>query len=281
MRFYENKKENIVYTGLSYASKKRGNNLDLDLLEKDASRVVFLDFVPSDEDLIGIWERNIPHLIIDHHATAIEQLNRLREESGVFLNCYLSYDNSLSGVGLVNDWCREVYGRTNPYWELFKNIQDRDLWQFRFGDTESISEALYTYDFDFKTWDELLDLSNNNILNVKLKLFYEGEAICRFKKRTIDLGRRSAYTLQVGPYIAKALNSNVFMSEFGNKLTSEDGVDFAIIYSDDKDGNKRCSLRSNAGFDCSKIAKFFGGGGHQQACGCLVSSIEEFKKYYE
>lgn len=273
----------MEFIGLSYSAKQKGNSLEFNKLSK-SDNVIFLDFVPNNKDLMDLIEYEIPHLIIDHHKTAIEELDFLEKENGVTFNSFLSRDNSRSGVGLVADYFAEFTGDEAPgLWWFFRHAQDRDLWAWELSNTEAMCEAIGSYEYDFSIWDELLlGVDNKSILyEAYARLLAEGKAILRNKNKSIDMIKNSAYTMEVGPYTAKVLNSNVFMSELGNKLSSEDGIDFAIIYTIDKDEKARCSLRSQADFDCSKIAKFFGGGGHSQACGCLVGQVKDFKNYAE
>ena len=43
-----------------------------------------------------------------------------------------------------------------------------------------------------------------------------------------------------------------------------------MIFVEQPDGSVKVSFRSRAGFDCSRLAEGFGGGGHKAAAGAMV-----------
>ena len=43
-----------------------------------------------------------------------------------------------------------------------------------------------------------------------------------------------------------------------------------ILFTEMPEGHVRASFRSNNGIDVSPVARFFGGGGHRQACSCII-----------
>ena len=59
-------------------------------------------------------------------------------------------------------------------------------------------------------------------------------------------------------------------SDVGHELANQSGT-FGLLWSIDKDGQCKCSLRSNGDYDVSAIAKTFGGGGHRNAAGFTTS----------
>lgn len=70
--------------------------------------------------------------------------------------------------------------------------------------------------------------------------------------------------------------------EFANIPRSIQGVEVAALFREMEEGRIKISLRSKLRVDVSKIAKHFGGGGHQHAAGCVLNmSLEEAKKRIE
>lgn len=55
-----------------------------------------------------------------------------------------------------------------------------------------------------------------------------------------------------------------------NTVRSIRGVDVGILFREAPDGSTRVSLRSREGYDVSRVAKLFGGGGHTLASGCSL-----------
>ncbi|HEY3285074.1 MAG TPA: DHHA1 domain-containing protein, partial [Armatimonadota bacterium] len=56
-----------------------------------------------------------------------------------------------------------------------------------------------------------------------------------------------------------------------NHLLSIRGTSVALLFREAPDGGIRVSLRSRGASDVNRVAKAFGGGGHQQASGCTVA----------
>ncbi len=55
-----------------------------------------------------------------------------------------------------------------------------------------------------------------------------------------------------------------------SQLRNTKGVEVAIFMYESKVQEFKVSMRSNAGVDVSKIASYFGGGGHTRAAGCTM-----------
>jgi len=77
-------------------------------------------------------------------------------------------------------------------------------------------------------------------------------------------------------------------SELGPQLINEvlssiEGADFAFLIKDADSGEKKLSFRARRdGFDVSRIARHFGGGGHIQSAGAYTSaSTEEILRVIE
>jgi len=69
-------------------------------------------------------------------------------------------------------------------------------------------------------------------------------------------------------YLVPVTNATVAFSEVADELlTRHPQARFAAYYLDRADGLRQWGMRSREDFDCSVIAKAFGGGGHKQASG--------------
>ena len=55
-----------------------------------------------------------------------------------------------------------------------------------------------------------------------------------------------------------------------DELRTLKGFDIFVLFTEMPEGHVRASFRSNNGIDVSPVARFFGGGGHRQACSCIV-----------
>ena len=214
--------------------------------------------------------------LIDHHESAIRKLlveteghlkpelpdSRYRPKEGLEglrVYCHLDY----SGAMLARMYTTPA---NVPVPKLIEHIQDRDLWRFKLPYTVEINDALFSYPYDFKVWDELMQRD-------VLDLVCEGVVVSRKSKKDIHelLGvcvREmviEGYTVPIAnvPYMqASAMGHNLAVPPYK----------FAGSYYDT--ATERCfSLRSNlkhGGINVAEIAERFGGGGHASAAGFQV-----------
>ena len=98
----------------------------------------------------------------------------------------------------------------------------------------------------------------------------EGAAILRFKTQKVSEVCDQVRLLKVGTYnnIPIVNCPYIFASDAGDELLVRfPDAPFAGYYFDRGDSFRQWGLRSRKDFDCSVVAKSFGGGGHAQASG--------------
>jgi phosphoesterase RecJ-like protein len=67
-------------------------------------------------------------------------------------------------------------------------------------------------------------------------------------------------------------------ADLTNLLSAIEGSEISILFNEEKDDKVKVSWRSNASIDVSRIAQFFGGGGHPPAAGADMSgSLDEVR----
>lgn len=222
-------------------------------------------------------------LIIDHHKTAAEDLQGFPEPVGLWAEhlgeakdnpawpkVHALFDMNRSGAGMAWDY---FHGTTRPF--LINLIEDRDLWLFEMSPTKNVCAALFSYPYDFETWDCLmLDVANPNgpdILGQTLLLDHEGEAINRKHMKDVQsLIDSAANKMVIAGHEVPVLNAPHFYSSDAGHIMAQ-GQPFAACYWDTASG-RTFSLRStDEGLDVSEIAKMFGGGGHRNAAGFRLS----------
>ena len=160
---------------------------------------------------------------------------------------------------------------------LIKHIDDRDRWQFKMEGTKELNAALWTAPWNFQQWKEL----NESDL---APMYKAGKAILRAHDQNVQSVVKGAARkcsiawpephvsfLDDVPLVGLAANCPPHLqSDVGHELANQSGT-FGLLWSIDKDGQCKCSLRSNGGYDVSAIAKAFGGGGHRNAAGFTTS----------
>lgn len=238
-------------------------------------KVVLVDFSYSKDQLLLMLNEAKSILILDHHKSAEKdlaeftgnhfELSKLPESDIVAI-----FDMTESGAMMA--WNYFHPGKEPP--KLIQHIQDRDLWQFKLSGTKEISAALFSYDYNFKVWDELMEEDT-------FVLACQGESI--MKKQTKDIKELLPQTqrqMTIGDINVPVANLPYqFASEAGAILCKEQP--FAATYFDTKT-ERVFSLRSDAdfdySFDVSEVAKCYGGGGHKHAAGFKVPRNHKLAK---
>lgn len=204
--------------------------------------------------------------IIDHHKTAIEDLQGLSHPNLVKI-----FDQSMSGAGLTF----KTFYPSEPVPAMIQHIQDRDLWKFELENTNEVCAFLYSLDFDINQW-----LAYNFWAKfVDDLVLQQGRALVRQRKKDITSAlKRVPQMVTIGGWKIPCLNVQPSISsEVCQGLAHN--FPFAASYSDTH--NKRIfSLRSNKdGADVAYIADLYGGGGHKHAAGFSIDleSMGELK----
>lgn len=246
--------------------------------------VVLVDFSYKRDVLLEMARRTQAVLVIDHHKSAVEDLHAdgcyiidmgsyqgelgwSRFLDNVALDSieggpriYTVFDQNKSGAGLTWDFFNPGVARP----ELINRIEDRDLWRFAYPDTRAIQASVFSYPYDFDTWDMLFK-ADLNILRT------EGEAIERKHFKDIkELVGVVTRPMKIGGHEVLVANlPYTLTSDAGHQLAQ--GRPFGGCYWDTPEG-RVFSLRStDEGIDVSAIAKQYGGGGHRNASGFRLS----------
>ena len=239
----------IVYTPCSYDQK----NAPLEAVP-DGSEVFVVDFSFKKDALVAASKRFASLLVLDHHASAEEDLKGLD---------FCTFDMNKSGAMLAWDFFHE--GTPPP--RLIEFIQDRDLWKFDYPETHAIHMGLLSLPMEFAVWDKLLD---DDALN---ELAEEGECMLRLMRQQVDNICSKATMVELEPGVKiPACNTCLYFSEVPDRLLElYPDAPYAAYWSPFfKDGKPMAQwgLRSRkSGVDVSKVARLFGGGGHKPAAG--------------
>lgn len=266
-------------------------------------RVILVDFSYK-RDVLVPWmlDNGLDVLLIDHHKSAIEDftaapyvmdmshwtggplgwnryLDNLGQDmcEGAGSLVYTVFDMERSGAGLAWDF----FFPNEPRPALIDRIEDRDLWKFKHPDTRAIQAAVFSYPYNFDTWDMLFK-ADLNVLRT------EGEAIERkHHKDVAELVGAFQRFMTIGghrvpvanlPYTLTSDAGHLMCEPYPGSTCHGDEMitpPFAACYWDTREG-RVFSLRSReGGMDVSEIAKQYGGGGHANASGFRVGFDHE------
>lgn len=189
--------------------------------------------------------------IYDHHKTAKEDLKGLQPAP----NLKIVFDMDRSGALIT--W-HELHGTDTP--DLIRHISDRDLWTYRLDGTKEIHRALVSYPMDFVLWDSF---------NIET-LIKEGRTCNRIYEQLIENIIEGSFVGKMGHYYVPMVNTSIAWSEVGQELLKKYRTHAFVASFTEFETETMWSLRSIPEFDCSVIAKEFGGGGHKNAAGFRV-----------
>ena len=246
-----------------YIPGKYGEDIPVDAIRgKD---VVLVDFSYKKDIMIEIANLARSVTVLDHHKTAQADLEELLQSSNYKISGIFDMERS----GAVITW--HYFHPDKPLPRLYKHIQDRDLWKFELTGTKEIQACVFSHPYDFDVWESLIKICEKNAYD----LIHEGEVIMRKQMKDIhEFMEATVHRITVGGCEVPALNAPYFWSSEAGHIMCE-GKPFAACYWKSKDG-WTFSLRStDEGLDVSEIALQYGGGGHRNAAGFNVSSLDD------
>ena len=230
--------------------------------------IYIVDFSYKSEQLMNLVDAGNKVMVIDHHKTALPEL-----ESAAELCDWqdFNYVFDLNKSGCVLSWEYFMLNVYIPYGLMM--IQDRDLWKFNDANTKPFTAALKSFVPEkFESWQYVFNNESkfNSIIDQGkdlIEVFDKDVAELAKKQHKMAFDKACCY-MSVCNAPAK------YASELGNVLAKQAGSMAAIYAYDGSRQEWQFSLRSIDDFDVSVIAKVYGGGGHKNAAGFSVKRLE-------
>ena len=196
-----------------------------------------------------------PVVVLDHHKTAKAELEGLP---------FATFDLEKSGAVLA--WEHFHPGKSVP--KMLEYLQDRDLWRFALPGSREAAQWMRSHPFDFPVWNFARDAFEDEV--ALHAVWSEGGAMLRFQDQQVSLMADRQEGIIIGGYNVPCVNATLFFSEVGEELCKRyPDAPFSAYYLDWPD-RRQWGLRSRGGFDCSEVAKKYGGGGHPGAAGFIT-----------
>ncbi len=225
------------------------------------SEVYILDFSYPRSVMEELLVRHTKVITLDHHKTAQAALLGLR---GAL------FDMNRSGAMI--SW--EYFHPDREIPDLFKYIQDRDLWHWKLADTAEVTAGLQLLPQEFPLWIDLLTPEGLQ------QLKKDGATMLRYQTKEIQGLLKHVYLDHLPPHQASTgawitgakiplINCSNYdiVSDLCHKML-EEYPDYPVVASWLRGQSSiSYSLRSVPDFDCSEIAKLYGGGGHKNSAG--------------
>ena len=242
--------------------------LSAEFVEKlTGANILMCDFSYKYDQLIRIINVANTFMILDHHKTAQQDLERVPLEMKIF---------DMSRSGAIITWDFFFPNVSIP--KVLGLIQDRDLWTFKMSGTNEFSTYLFEQEFSFELFESFLDLDKLDLaIQTGSKwLEYKKIIISNMSKRAVPIIQKINNKLMIVLYVSSAAE---FASDVGNAVFKYFPLgDFSAVFSHDLETEStRFSLRSeDHRADVSAIAKQCGGGGHRNAAGLAIPGIQGF-----
>ena len=207
-------------------------------------------------------------VLIDHHKSALDDLAPLIESRRIESLVSLEH----SGAVLAYEWFHGNNMDEMP--QLLRHIEDRDLWKFLLPGTREIQANVFSYPYDFKVWDDLMERPVEDLIAegraIERKHFKDIAELVKVCRREMIIG---------GVVVPVASLPYTLTSDAGHLMATEHPSKIGVCYWDTPAG-RVFSLRStDDGPDVSEIAKQYGGGGHRNASGFRAdySNLSQFE----
>jgi oligoribonuclease NrnB/cAMP/cGMP phosphodiesterase (DHH superfamily) len=245
--------------------------IDLNCYYKEYN-LIFVDFSAPREILKTMAENVKSIMIIDHHKTAQADLEGIEEEIS---NICVYFDMNHSGAVLTYIYFTEQFqgdrfirlpAEANIY---FDYIQDRDLWKWELPYSEEVSEFLRLKVIPNNV-EEFGNLLRTIDINEAKKI---GSILLESRNKQVSSKIKKTKLINICGIEFHSLNATENISEIGNEICKKYDRP-ALMYFITEAEEVVLSFRSMDHLpDVSTVAKFFGGGGHRNACGAGKLSI--------
>lgn len=219
------------------------------------SQVIIADFSYSRDEMVALAEKtNV--VVLDHHKTAEENLRGLD---------FAIFDMNKSGARLAWEWA--FPGEEPPL--IVKYTEDRDLWRWALPHSREVSQWLRTFRMDCLSWDKAARALEESLLDV----VEQGVVLLAFQDQQVNIMADRAVLRKVGDHIVPVANATCFFSEVGEQMCkNHPEAPYALYYFDRNAEERQWGMRSRGDFDCSAVARTFGGGGHPGAAGFVTNT---------
>ena len=224
--------------------------------------VLVLDFSYPRAELLAMNDAAASLQVLDHHKSAEEALRGLP---------FCAFDMDRSGCGMTWDFL--MPGHQRP--QLVNIMEDRDLWRFKYEATGPVIAAAGAVPMTFEAWDQLAgDIDG---------VIGDGEAILRYIRTVGERVSQQAVSWTIGEHSVPVVNIAYpsASDHLALLLAHHPEAPFVASFCLGGDSKWHFSLRSRStdpdhGFDVSVLAGQYGGGGHRNAAGFVLITLDGF-----
>ena len=224
-----------------------------DLTPEDV--IYILDFSYKKEILEDIHSKVSKLVVIDHHETAMRELDHLD---------YAIFDLDKSGARLSWEYFRE--DMEVPY--LIRLVEDRDLWKFNLEETKAFDAGMRSTG-QYSKIDFWLQVYN--VQSIFDQIVHDGKLLVKDLEGRVNsfINNPDKYkVVDIDGHKVAVYNTTTDISELGNAFNTQMDVDYSISYFWTNKGELVLSYRGKKGHvHVGDLCKAMGGGGHAAAAG--------------
>ena len=219
-------------------------------------KVLIVDYSFDPETMIEIANLSKSTLWLDHHKTAVEAMAPVLD---FFIECGGTAITDMDRSGATITWDYFNSAEDRPW--LVDYIEDRDLWRKALDCNNEVMMWVRSHEMTEESWDEMRHTALSEAVT-------EGRAMYVYHSRLVSNAAHSGFVAKLGDIeLPMTTTSYDIGSETCDYLINNTDYDLAGYCLLNGHGDYQYGLRSAKGYDCSVIAKEYGGGGHAQACG--------------
>ena len=218
---------------------------------------------------------------IDHHQSAID---RIEEIDGYCDETYIKIGEGLSGATLVWEYFDRSDGEQRVMPDLLRYVADQDIWEWKLEHSREVNAALNTLSGYLPDMaDELIDSVDDAAAWVRRRRLQGESMLSVIDAQMTKAFGRTDRRISASGIEYMVVNSTENASQLGNKLCedSEHAPNcVALIYTLQSDFSVKVSARTIGGgsITARSVAEKFGGGGHDNAAGFRVGSVNELEE---
>lgn len=223
----------------------------------EGKEIYIVDFTYSKEEMLHMESIAKKLVVIDHHFSAREKVEHIKEH--VF-----SLEHSASYLTWQYFFPQQKVPR------LIEYVSDYDTWTNKLPHIKEVAAYLDRYNLNEITFHKLDDMLNEFENEKSFEIVIKtGNILKDVEDKQIDYFKDKAQKITFEGMDVYAVNApKEIRGDLGFKLAN-DIKTFAMIFYYEQDVY-RCSLRSINGFDVSKIAEKYGGGGNKNQSSFVV-----------
>ena len=267
------------------------NSVDYEKLSK-AEEVIFTDFCPDEKMIDVIETNNIPTKVFDHHDSAIQMIDEIKERKSIE-NIEFFFDDTVCGTEIFYNYCKENYKEVyNLVLNQIVFLTDTyDMWR---DDSEHFSNAvdfnrlLFKYmNYNSEGIDKYMPFLDRMMKKIETNdaLEYTKEEL---EKIEYDKKIETGIVISANKSIRKRIDSKG--KKFGillldkkislvayRILSKHTDLTYLIIVNTYNPDELKMSIRSlkSSNFDCRQIKGFEG---HANASGYKVKDFKAIKR---